>query len=49
VLDAQPSSVQSPWGWTPGGVQVRSMAPNYYCAWSNVNAVGRLVKINGQP
>jgi hypothetical protein len=49
VLDAQPSGVQSPWGWTPGGVQVRSMSGNYYCAWQNVNAVVRLVRINGKP
>ncbi len=49
VLDAEPSSVQSPWGWTPGGVQVRSMATNYYCSWANVNDVCRLVKINGAP
>lgn len=49
VLDAQPHSVQSPWGWTPAGCQVRSMAPNYYCSWANVNDVCRLVKINGAP
>lgn len=49
VLDAEPHSVQSPWGYTPSGVQVRSMAPNYYCSWANVNAVCRLVKINGEP
>lgn len=49
VLDAEPHSVGSPWGWTPAGCQVRSMAPNYYCSWANVNAVCRLVKINGAP
>lgn len=49
VLDAEPSSVGSPWGWTPGGVQVRSMAPNYYCSWANVNDICRLSKINGDP
>lgn len=49
VLDAEPSSVQSPWGWTPAGVHVRSMAPRYYCEWANVNDVCRLTKINGAP
>lgn len=47
VLDAEPGSAQNPWGWVPGGVQVRSMAPNYYCAWANVNDVCRLTQING--
>ncbi len=47
VLDAEPGSAQNPWGWVPGGVHVRSMQEGYYCAWSNVNDVGRLTKING--
>jgi len=49
VFDAQPHSVTSPWGWTPSGAHIRSMAPNYYCSWENVNAVCRLTKINGEP
>jgi hypothetical protein len=49
VLDAEPHSVQSPWGWTPAGVQVRSMAPRYYCEWAAVEDVCRLSAINGQP
>jgi hypothetical protein len=49
ALDAQPSSCMSPWGWTPAGCQVRSMAPAYYDAWANVNAIIRLIKVNGQP
>lgn len=49
VLDAEPHSVQSPWGWTPAGCQVRSMRSGYYCGWENVNDVCRLAAINGAP
>lgn len=49
VLDAQPHSVYSPWGFTPAGTHVRSMAPRYYCEWSAVEDVCRLVAVNGKP
>lgn len=49
VLDAEPHSVQSPWGYTPAGTHVRSMAERYYCEWAAVEDVCRLTKINGEP
>ncbi len=49
VLDAEPGSALNPWGWVPGGVHIRSMAPNYYCEWAAADDFCRLIRINGAP
>lgn len=51
VVDTEPSDTGAPPGWPyPNlrtGVQFRPMFGNYYCNWSDVNGICRIVKING--
>lgn len=50
VADTEPSDAPAPWGGMQGrGVQIRSMAPGYYCSWANVNRIGRVYEVNGHP
>jgi cell wall-associated NlpC family hydrolase len=50
VWDTEPHDTSAPWGGMLGvGVRIRPMAPGYYCQWSEVNGIGRVVAINGAP
>ena len=51
VWDTEPHGVQGPsgWGYIPAGVQIRPMTGNYYCNWTDVCGIGRVVSVNGAP
>lgn len=53
VWDTEPHDTWAPRGWPTTmlgtGVRRRPMTPGYYCSWEGVNAIGRIVAINGQP
>lgn len=50
VWDTEPSDAPAPWGGYLGtGVRIRPMESGWYCDWANVNGIGRIVAINGQP
>lgn len=53
VLDAEPHGTGAPRGWPvpylQPGVRIRPMTDGFYCDWQHVEAVCRLVKINGSP
>jgi len=53
VIDTEPHDTGAPAGWPfptlKTGVRYRPMIGNYYCAWQNVNGIGRVVEVNGKP
>lgn len=51
VWDTEPHGTSGPsgWGYISPGVRIRPMSGGYYCAWGNVNGIGRVAEVNGKP